>query len=288
METSAWSSPCPSPETTEGFDLKPSRQADPALEDEVVIVHRDEERLVVLKPPGLATTRPDEGPCLVRAVQRLDPDAPKLHATSRLDAEVSGLVTFARTAAGNERLLRARRDHSYRRRYLALGVLGPGQNPLPAEGRWDWAIGVDPRDKRRRRADAPDAPRAKASATRFSVERALATSGPEGAATLLLLRLEPETGRTHQLRVHAAAAGAPLLGDVHYGGARRLTLPDGRVHALRRVALHCARLELPGLAGAPPLQVSAPLPAALLAALLACGGDEDDARAALELTWLER
>jgi 23S rRNA-/tRNA-specific pseudouridylate synthase len=67
------------------------------------------------------------------------------------------------------------------------------------------------------------------------------------AATLLWL--EPETGRTHQLRVHAAAAGLALLGDRHYGGAPRIVLPDGSVHGARRTMLHCARVSLPDPAG---------------------------------------
>ena len=71
----------------------------------IAIVHRDAELLVVNKPSGLPTTSPDGGDCLVARVHELDPDAPRLHPTSRLDAEVSGLVTFARTARATEALL---------------------------------------------------------------------------------------------------------------------------------------------------------------------------------------
>jgi 23S rRNA-/tRNA-specific pseudouridylate synthase len=59
--------------------------------------------------------------------------------------------------------------------------------------------------------------------------------------------LRPETGRTHQLRVHAAAHGAPLLGDVSYGGPRRVVLGDGRVITPRRVMLHCAFVRIDGI-----------------------------------------
>ena len=60
-----------------------------------------------------------------------------------------------------------------------------------------------------------------------------------------VFHLRPRTGRTHQLRVHAAKAGAPLFGDHAYGGERRLTLPDGRVLTARRVMLHCHRVSFP-------------------------------------------
>lgn len=275
--------------------MKPSRDADPALEREVTIVHQDEERLVVHKPPGLATTRPDEGPCLTRAVEHLDRSAPMLHATSRLDAEVSGLVTFARSREGNHRLMEARKAGVYRRRYLALA-----QGSLPAErGRWTWSIGMDPRDKRRRVARPADDRKAKESATRFEVLAALPLPHDDGA--LLLLRLEPESGRTHQLRVHAREAGVPLLGDVHYGGPRRVVGDEGRVVSLRRVALHCARLQLPALgrsplpaemnvaispALSPPLDLRARLPDDLRAVFLALGGDEATLAAALDAEWL--
>jgi 23S rRNA pseudouridine1911/1915/1917 synthase len=78
------------------------------------------------------------------------------------------------------------------------------------------------------------------------------------SAAVLLLR--PQTGRTHQLRVHAAAAGVPLLGDRHYGGAMRVVLPDGRVVRAARVILHCARLKLPSIGAGAPLTIDAPVP----------------------------
>ena len=61
------------------------------------VVYRDDDLLVVEKPSGIPTTAPGAQSSLVQAVKRLDPSAPRLHPTSRLDAEVSGLVTFART-----------------------------------------------------------------------------------------------------------------------------------------------------------------------------------------------
>lgn len=233
------------------------------------IAHRDAHLLVVEKPSGLATTTPGDELALTQLVATLDPEAPRLHATSRLDAEVTGLVTFARTREANDALLAARRDGTYRRLYLALVA----QAPAPAEGRWEAALAIDPQDKRRRvvvtdPAALPPERRARSAATRY----ALRASAPAGA----LLALHPETGRTHQLRVHAAHAGAPLFGDVIYGGPRRLVRDDGRVVTARRVMLHCATLVLPDVArpGAT-LEVTSAVPEDFASAWWGLGGEPD-------------
>lgn len=215
--------------------------ARPEAAASVRVVHRDEQLLVLYKPPGLPTTSPDGGACLVAVAKRLDPRAPRLHPSSRLDAEVSGLVTFARTRRATQALLDARAAGAYGRLYLAVA---PGA-PDPEEGRWEGAIAIDPSDKRRRIVvGSPDAaPGAREAQTDYRVRERAA----EGAA---LLELRPRTGRTHQLRVHAAAAGVALLGDVVYGGPRRVVRPEGRVVTARRVMLHCASLTLPDVARA--------------------------------------
>jgi 23S rRNA-/tRNA-specific pseudouridylate synthase len=229
------------------------------VSDRVRIVHRDTAFLVLDKPTGLPTTSPPGGgEALTDVAARLDPDAPALHASSRLDAAVTGLVTFARTRAANAALLEARRAGEYRRLYLALAPTVPD----PASGTWSGAIGIDPREKRKRRIDAKGKP----AETRYETRAALDHSA--------LLALSPQTGRTHQLRVHAAAAGVPLLGDVHYGGAKRLTLGDGRVVTARRVMLHCARLWLPDVAaGEGTLELASPVPEDFRQVWVRLGGD---------------
>jgi 23S rRNA-/tRNA-specific pseudouridylate synthase len=246
----------------------------------VVVVHRDEHLLVVLKPAGLPTTSPDGRRCLVESARALDPRAPRLHPSSRLDADVTGLVTFARTSHAIERLLAARRTGTYGRVYVGLAT----RAPVPAEGRWTWDIAPD----RRLRTAGTDraAPAgseragalAKASAApprgqvRHAVSDYLTVAVvPLGAA----LHLRPRTGRTHQLRVHCAAAGCPLLGDVAYGGPPRVVQTDGRVVALRRPMLHCALLDLPDLCGRPGerLLLRAPVPDDLGAVWSALGGE---------------
>jgi 23S rRNA-/tRNA-specific pseudouridylate synthase len=200
----------------------------------VAIVHRDRDLLVLWKPAGLPTTSPNGLDCLAALARELDPNAPRLHASSRLDAEVTGLVTFARSTDGIARLLAARKAGAYRRFYLALAT----HPPTPPEGEWRWEIARDPRDPRRRCAQPEHSARGDVAQTRYRL-----LQSPPSAAALLL---RPETGRTHQLRVHAAEAGLPLLGDKHYGGPIQLVQADGRVLRAGRVMLHCARISLPG------------------------------------------
>jgi 23S rRNA-/tRNA-specific pseudouridylate synthase len=228
------------------------------------IVHRDAELLVLDKPSGLPTTSPDPTEeCLVRWAERLDPHAPRLHPSSRLDAEVTGLVTFARTRSATERLLQARERGTYHRTYLCLVQSAPSE----PTGTWSWSIGIDPRDPRRRLALAPGTPGAKAASSGYRVLVSL----PNAA----LLALTPHSGRTHQLRVHASAAGRPILGDRAYGGAQRITLGDGSVLGARRVMLHCARLELPD-AEAGVQRFAAPVHADMLRLWTSVGGSASD------------
>src|SRR5690606_23370558 len=147
-------------------------------------------------------------------------------------------VTFARTERATHALLEARRAGAYERTYLAL----VGGVPDEASGRWTWTIAIDPRDVTRRIAlrEGERGERAQEASSRWE-RRA-------DAAGCAALALFPETGRTHQLRVHCAAAGLPILGDTTYGGAPRVVLADGRVISARRVMLHCARVVLPDVA----------------------------------------
>jgi 23S rRNA pseudouridine1911/1915/1917 synthase len=232
----------------------------------IEVAYRDDDLLVVIKPAGLPTTSPDGRGCLTERVQALDPRAPRLHASSRLDAEVTGLVTFARTTRAIEALLAARRAGAYGRCYVALAP----RAPQPAVGAWRLGIALDRRDKRLRAWAG--SPRAALGELR-DAHTTFATAAERPLAAALHLR--PHTGRTHQLRVHAAAAGVPLLGDVAYGGAARITAADGRVVAARRVLLHCALLELPrvGASTGERLVVRAPIATDLLGVWESLGGE---------------
>lgn len=221
--------------------------------DEVRVVHRDAELVVVDKPSGLPTTAPDGGDCLVERVRALFPEGERMHPTSRLDAEVTGLVTFARTSRATEALLAARARGAYRRRYAAIAV-GVWTHP-DASRVVDARIAIDPHDPRKRRALGEDVADAQAKEARSTIELVASSRGT------IACWLFPHTGRTHQLRVHLAHIGHPILGDIHYGGPRRLTVGDGRVVSFKRVLLHCAELYIPNVARGGELRLVAPLPA---------------------------
>jgi 23S rRNA pseudouridine1911/1915/1917 synthase len=228
---------------------------------EVRVVHRDESFLVVEKPSGVPTTSPSDETTLVRLVQALDPRAPRLHPSSRLDAEVSGVVIFARTPAATEHLLAARKAGAYERVYFGLAA----RAPEPSAGEWHGAIAHDTRDPRKRRV----APQGEGDAQlAHTLYRTL-----QQVTGAVLLELKPQTGRTHQLRVHAAHAGVPLLGDRHYGGPPRVTFGDGRVLGVRRTMLHCRRVTVPDPAGSGVLCFEAEPPADMQTLWTALGGD---------------
>jgi 23S rRNA-/tRNA-specific pseudouridylate synthase len=223
------------------------------------IIHHDEHLLIVNKPPGLPTTAPGaDEPCLVRWVRDRFPDL-RPHATSRLDSQVSGLVTFALTGDANRRLLETRRAGTYERVYLGITVC---QVPFD-EGEWNWPISIDPSNPKNRWAGSGRGERE--ALTRYQV----AARTPSAT----VLRLMPATGRTHQLRVHAAKAGVPLFGDHSYQGDRRKVLPDGSVVTARRVMLHCARVSFPQM------QFQAPVRPDMRRVWLALGGAPSDLQA---------
>jgi 23S rRNA pseudouridine1911/1915/1917 synthase len=161
---------------------------------------------------------------------------------------------LARSAAAARKLSDDFRDGRPEKTYLALCA----RAPTPPEGRVDAPLGKDPHHPGRR-AVRPDGDPA---ATRY---RTLAV-GPSGVA---LVEARPETGRTHQIRVHLAHLGAPILGDARHGGPRMI----GEVPA-PRVMLHALRLEIDHPASGARLALSAPVPddfAALRNALVGPG-----------------
>ena len=207
--------------------------------DLVRVLHEDKYFMVFYKPPGIPTTSPDASPSLVQVAKHINRNASLLHPSSRLDADVSGLVTFARTRPAIQHLLDARKNGRYFRCYIGL-ARGVFENDA---GSFTSNIARDPADARKRLALSEDDEGidVKTALTDFRVieKNRYATA----------LHLFPRTGRTHQLRVHLADATFPLLGDHHYGGPKRLTLSDGRMVSARRVMLHCARVTIPRMHG---------------------------------------
>jgi len=158
-----------------------------------MILHADERLVVIDKPAGLLAVPgrgPDKADCVAARVQTLYPDARVVH---RLDMATSGLMVMARGAATQRELSRAFEDRRVDKRYHD----DTGEIALP--------VGADWPNRPRQRVSAEDG---KPATTRWRVlQRDASTTRVE---------LEPITGRTHQLRVHLAAIGHAIVGDVLY------------------------------------------------------------------------
>jgi tRNA pseudouridine32 synthase / 23S rRNA pseudouridine746 synthase len=189
-----------------------------------VILHHDDALIVADKPAGLPTVpgRPPElHDCLWHRVRDRWPDALVVH---RLDMATSGLVLFARGVEVQRRLSIAFAQRQVGKAYEAIGA-----GDLPGDsGEIDLPLAADWPNRPRQQVDAEHG---KPSLTRWRVlERKLPIGGTR-------LALEPLTGRTHQLRVHLAAIGHPLLGDTLYA-------PPELATAAPRLLLHATRLDL--------------------------------------------
>ena len=215
------------------------------------VAYEDEHVLVVDKPTGVVVHpgRGREHGTLAQALAGRVAGGPpgRRGVVHRLDRETSGLLVLARSEEAHAALTEALRRREVRREYLALveGV------PDALTGTIDAAIGRD-RGDRTLVSTSTDRPRA--ARTRFAVREALARTA--------LLELELETGRTHQIRAHAAAIGHPVCGDARYGGEA-----GGRRLGLGRQFLHATRLTLAHPATGEELALDSALPADLAAAL---------------------
>jgi tRNA pseudouridine32 synthase/23S rRNA pseudouridine746 synthase len=191
--------------------------------DELTVIHADDHLLVVDKPagllavPGRGETKAD---CLLTRLQTAYPDAQVVH---RLDQATSGLMLFARGAAAQRALSIAFAKRQVDKRYVAI-VWG---EPAEERGTIDLPLAADWPHRPRQRVDAAQG---KPSITHWQVDRRL----PGGRTRL---SLAPVTGRSHQLRVHLAAIGHPILGDALYA-------PPEAQAAADRLLLHASALAL--------------------------------------------
>lgn len=207
--------------------------------DGLDLVYRDEFLIVVNKPAGLLAVPgrgADKQDCLASRVQAEFPDALVVH---RLDMATSGLLLFARGAAMQRHLSHLFRERLVAKRYVAVvsGRLEPlaGEINLPLNRDWP--------NRPRQKVDPVSG---KPSLTRYCL------LAHDAGTDTTRVELEPVTGRTHQLRVHMAAIGHPILGDALYGenregGAERLLL-----HACALRFVHPLSAESLSFASEPP------------------------------------
>ena len=174
----------------------------------------------------------------------------------RLDKDTSGLLVVAKDDVTHRHLARQFERRTIRRRYVAI-VWGV---PDPPQGRIEAPIGRSPRDRKRMAVVAPEL--GKHAVTHFE------TLEPQAYTALLQFRLE--TGRTHQIRVHAAHIGHPVVGDVRYDGQRirygpatgkRKTFFDNLFRIMPRQALHAASLGFVHPRSGDDVYLEAPIPA---------------------------
>ena len=213
------------------IDAPPSPELGAALPEDLPLrcVYEDADILVIDKPVGLVV-HPGNGNwsgTLLNALLHRDPAlaaVPRAGIVHRLDKDTSGLMVVARTLAAQTELVRQLQARSVKRHYWALA-----QGRLAAGGTVDAPIGRHPAQRVRMAVVGNGRP----AVTHYRVVEAFAR------CTLLECRLE--TGRTHQIRVHMAHLGHPLVGDPVYGQRRT---GDPRLDGFGRQALHAFRLGL--------------------------------------------
>jgi tRNA pseudouridine32 synthase/23S rRNA pseudouridine746 synthase/23S rRNA pseudouridine1911/1915/1917 synthase len=211
------------------------------------LLYRDALMLIIDKPAGLPVhAGPGGGPNLEQDLDALRfglPSPPGL--AHRLDRDTSGCLVLGRQRKGLSRLGRLFQDGKIEKTYWAITISAPkereGRIELPLKKltqRTGWKMVTDPKGQ--------------AAITDF---RVLGT-----ADGLAWIEARPRTGRTHQIRVHLAALGAPILGDRQYGGNSSQPL-----HLLARA------ISVPLYPKKPAITAEAPVPAHMRAALKACG-----------------
>jgi 23S rRNA pseudouridine1911/1915/1917 synthase len=228
-----------------GFDEEPGLEP---VEMHLNVVHEDADVLVLDKPPFVLVhpTSPEQKGTLAHGVAHHFASRgvrARVRPVHRIDRDTSGLVLFANSAVAHQRLDAQLREGGITRIYRAL-VNGAVEED---EGTVDAPIGRHPRHPHMR-AVRPDGEPA---VTRFRVV--------ERFPRATLLELELETGRTHQIRVHMAHAGHPVLGDRQYGRAGAALI--------NRQALHASRLSFDHPSSGERLTFDAPLPEDITSAI---------------------
>ena len=205
------------------------------------ILYEDREVIVLNKPPGLVV-HPGGGHksgTLVNALLFHCPDLEKVGSVfrpgivHRLDKDTSGILVVAKNDIAHESLTHQFKKREVKKTYLAL-VYGNMKTPA---GVVSLPIGRHPTNRKKMSTESR---RSRSTETRWKIK--------EGFSGVTLLEIDLKTGRTHQIRVHCAAIGHPVVGDATYGGKRRWKgLAQGPmqdlIRAIRRQMLHAWKLS---------------------------------------------
>ena len=248
------------PSPAEGPGGRPQRVVEPLTDDEAdyvrdMVMAKGRDWFMLNKPPGLAT---QGGTKTVQHLDRLldglageDEQRPKL--VHRLDKDTSGVLLVARSARAAGHFAKAFSGRTARKVYWAL-IVGV---PSAAEGMIDAPLAKQPgTGGEKMQVDEENGLPAR---TRY---RMIDRAGNRAA----WVELQPQTGRTHQLRAHMAAIGHPIVGDAKYGGAEAF-LTGG---ISRKMHLHARRLKIDGLDGKA-IDYTAELPAHFAESLATLG-----------------
>ncbi len=212
------------------------------------MLHRDGLILVIDKPAGLAVhAGPSKAPNLEECFDALRYGLPRPPALAhRLDADTSGVLVLGRHSKALSKLGKLFSGRTTEKTYWAIVEGAPpadegvfDQNLLKINNKSGWRVEVSDKGQ--------------SAVTRYRVLGR--------APGIAWLELKPETGRTHQIRVHCAASGCPVIGDRQYGKFE----PSQQLHLLSR------EIVLPLSKNKPPVVVTAPPPPHMLKALEACG-----------------
>lgn len=217
------------------------------------VLYEDDDLLAVNKPAGLVV-HPSYKHATGTLMNALLWHTPTPGLVHRLDKQTSGVVIVAKRREVHAALQRAMERRAIDKDYLAITC----GRPSPARGTIDMALDRDPWDRRkvtvRDRGGVP-------SVTKYAV---VGRSGSAIDGRLTLVRCRLITGRMHQIRVHLAAKGWPIVGDPAYGPAAPIRIAEAalaeRVRTFPRQALHAWRIELDHPCTAARLTIEAPVP----------------------------
>lgn len=230
-------------------DIEKDEERVLAVKGDIQILYEDEDVIVLNKPAGIVS-HPSHGhyrDSLANYLAEYYETSGKpgrLRIVGRLDKDTSGTILFAKNAPAASRLFRQKNTGLFRKTYLAIADNLPEENE---KNKWiiiDSPIGPVPGTLMKQQIIAP--PDGKSALTRY-----ICGEGHDGIS---VIQAEIDTGRTHQIRVHLASAGHPLIGDKMYGDAT-----DGTEGA-DRALLHAWKMSFKQPFGTETIKITAPVP----------------------------